>query len=127
MPRLQLFTYTKRNQLNSNPWNLLKQKRQWRCSFPSTPVTFPETTTSTESEQDAEYSLKSIHVFTEKNYVSDCPKLNTKEDSEVEDLENELKFIAFESMLNQLFISGVLDGQQKWRDTQSACQIWATF
>ncbi|XP_028410284.1 THAP domain-containing protein 1-like [Dendronephthya gigantea] len=72
---------------------------------PTTPITILEATASTESEQDAEYSSSSTDEFSDSDDDYVCPKLNTSDDSEAEDQKNERKFIVFESMLDQLFIS----------------------
>ena len=45
---------------------------------PAIPITFSETTTSTESEQDVEYSSSNTDEFSDSGDDYVCPELNTK-------------------------------------------------
>ena len=100
--RDSFLSYGKRNPPNPNPRHL---PRHITTLSLTTPISFPETTIFTESKQDAEYSLSSNDEFSDSHDDYVCPELNTNDDSKVEEQENERKFIVFESMLDQLFVS----------------------
>ena len=104
--QVQTLAIRKRKSTKSKPTTPAQAKNNTgNVTPPTTPITFPERTTSTESEQDVEYSSSSNDEFSDSDDDYVCPELNTNDDSEVEDLKNERKFIVFESMLDQLFIS----------------------
>ena len=77
---------------------------------PSTPVVIKETNTSittSDSEQAVhdDYSSSSDDEKSDSDDDFVSSELDTSDESEGEDLKNERKFIVFESMLDQLFIS----------------------
>lgn len=109
-------TLAKRKKKSNKPKPPMTPNQGINCSVvtpPATPVVIKEATTSittTESEMplDEEYCSSTSECDDEKSDSDDdyiCSEADTSEESEGEDLKNERKFIVFESMLDQLFIS----------------------